>query len=227
MANPADPDITKLVLQPSIELAIEFLLEIVSPPAQELGELLADQVRSWRFKNQIKILNKAKDKLKESGISPGKVPLKILVPLLDSGSLEEEESMTDRWANLLANAANPNLANDVKAAYIEVLKQLTPRDTLVLDRLYDYYNEQLTEGKRRRAKPSPIELDAAKLKEICGIEQEAFERAMDNLMRLNLITTPGALLVNAQLEEQFFSEPGAVQLQFARFGYDFVKVCRI
>jgi len=69
--------------------------------------MLADQVRSFPFKNQIKILNKARDNLEESGISPGKVPVKILVPLLDSGSSEEEESKIKRRANLLANAANP------------------------------------------------------------------------------------------------------------------------
>jgi len=133
--------------------------------------------------------------------------------------------MIERWANLLANAANPSRANDIKIAYIEVLNQLTPIDSLILDKFYDYHQEIFIEDKTRGTK-SLQETDAGKLKEISGIEQEAFERSMDNLMRLNLLTTPGALLIKPQLDEQFYAE-GSVQIRFTRFGYDFISSCRV
>lgn len=225
MVNPVDPNITNLVLQQSIELAKDFVLQIVGPPARELGELLADQVRSFRFRNKIKILNKAREQLRESGIPPGKVPLKLLLPLLESGSLEEEESMVERWANLLANAANPSFVGDVKMGYIEVLKELSPTDALVLDRLYDYYHDQM----HVRGEPTvvfPIEMDGAQLQTIAGVGKDDFERAMDNLFRLNLLTTGGALLVNPQPGEDFYSVTNNISIQFARFGYGFVSACR-
>lgn len=226
MLMPIDKDPRELV-----ELAKEFL-QVISAPAKEIGELLADEVRSFRFSNQIRILNKARTKLRESGISAGKVPFRLLVPLLDSGSLEEEEAMLDRWANLLANAANPNRSGDIKLAYVEVLKQLSPIDAVVLDKLYDYYRNELSGRQQDILRQSytiqtlPIEIDGAHLRGMVGITREEFERAMDNLWRLNLVTTSGALLVNPQLHEEFYSQPANVSLQFTRFGYGFVSACK-
>ena len=41
------------------ESVIRFLEKIVGPPLEELGGLLADQVRFFRFKKAIEILEKA------------------------------------------------------------------------------------------------------------------------------------------------------------------------
>jgi len=226
VTNQIDPDVTNLVLGASIKLAKEFLSKIVTPPAEELGELLADQVRWFRFSNQIRILNKARDKLSKSGISPHKVPLRILLPLLDNGSWEEEEDMIDRWANLLANAANPNYSSNVEIGYIETLKQLSPKEALIMDRLYAYYNERLAEGKARGAEPSAVEVPGAELQVMTGVEKRDFEIAMDNLYRLNLLSSPGVLWRAAQPEEDFYSGNKEIKIQFTRFGYSFVSACR-
>ena len=87
--------------------AKEFLGKIAGSPAEEFGLLLGDQVRFYRFKKQVQLLREAQDILKQAGVSPKKVPLKTLFPILEGAAVEEDESMSARWAALLATAANP------------------------------------------------------------------------------------------------------------------------
>jgi hypothetical protein len=219
------------LMKAALSQAREFLSRLLSPSVDEIGELLADEVRSFRFKNQIKILVKARNLLEKSNIGPSKVPVKTLAPLLEGGSLEEEESILDCWANLLANAANPAHEKSFDNAYIEVLKQLSPAQVLILDKLHGYYHKEL-ERKRPLTLENlsidtlDIQIDGADLFNLSSLQEEEFEAAMDNLVRLNLITTSGALLLNPQVGEQYYSQPMNYPAQFTRFGYHFVSSCK-
>jgi len=53
-------DISSTALEKSIDLAREFLEKLVSPAVEEVGLLLRDSVALWKFKNQVRVLNKAK-----------------------------------------------------------------------------------------------------------------------------------------------------------------------
>jgi hypothetical protein len=53
-------DISSTAVEKGLDLAKGFVDKLVSPPIEELGLLIKDQVSYWRFSNQIKILNKAK-----------------------------------------------------------------------------------------------------------------------------------------------------------------------
>ncbi len=122
----------------AIKRAFSFLEVILIPPLQEVGLLAQDHIKFWRLKNQVKILNKAQDFLNQKGVSAQKVPLKVLVPLLEHGSLEEDTTMQEKWAALLSNAADPDLKNEPVMAHIEILKQLSPFEARILDLMYDF-----------------------------------------------------------------------------------------
>ena len=70
--------------------AIGFIDRIVPNFVREYGGLFSDNVKYWRWKNQVKIVLKAQEFLDSSNIEPRKIPLKIIVPLLESASLEEK-----------------------------------------------------------------------------------------------------------------------------------------
>ena len=178
--------------------------------------------------------SKAKKKFDEAGISPEKVPVKTLLPLLDAGSLEEDDQMLDRWANLLAAAANPEANGAFDVGYIEVLRQLSPTQALVLDRLHDYYNEMMARREPSdRSEPlyvvdtAQIEMSAIELMGISGVGTAEFENSMDNLVRLNLVTSSSAVLPNPEIREPYYSDPSTYyQAQFTRFGHAFVSACK-
>ena len=52
--------------------------------------------------------------VKHAGFTPKAVPVKILFPLPDGASLEEDENLHDMWAALSANAASPENADSVR-----------------------------------------------------------------------------------------------------------------
>ena len=90
------------------EAAKEFIQKVITPPLEEVGLILSDSIKLWRFKNQVNIVTKAEAYLKEKGIKTKKISLKILAPLLEGAAMEEEESLQDKWAALLANTVSEN-----------------------------------------------------------------------------------------------------------------------
>jgi hypothetical protein len=103
-----------------------------SSVASETSGLLADQFRYQRFKRQLKIIQKAERLVDEAGLSPQAVPLTTLAPLIPWASLEDDEEMANRWANLLASAAT----SSVHVIYPELLRQLEPREARIIDVLF-------------------------------------------------------------------------------------------
>jgi len=117
MANDQSIELAKETIKQSFKTAKEFLGKLVNPGLEEGGGIIQDTIKFWRFKNQINITLKAKKFLEEKGIEPVKVLPKILVSILENGSLEEDESMQDKWAALLANSADPNKRYSVKPSF--------------------------------------------------------------------------------------------------------------
>lgn len=110
-----------------------FFDGVVPETIKELGGIMTDTVKYWRFKNQVKILKKANKIIKENHLEKHQVPLKILVPLLESASLEEEGALQDMWANLLVNATTGEV--NMRAIFISILKEISPVEATILSKL--------------------------------------------------------------------------------------------
>ncbi len=82
------------------------------------------------------MLQKAKRILDDAGIKPKPVPPKVLFPLLEYASLEDEDNLQSMWAALLASAADPSSSVTVVPSLVEVLKQLSPGEARLLSALY-------------------------------------------------------------------------------------------
>ena len=93
---------------------------------QEFADRLRDEVRLYRFGNQLKLLKKAGKMVEDAGFSPRAVPIKLLFPLLESASLEEDENLHDMWAALLANAALPDKTGRARPGFIAILREMSP-----------------------------------------------------------------------------------------------------
>src|SRR5258708_32950982 len=83
-----------------------FFHGIIPEFIRDFGGILSDKVKFWRFKNQVKIVKGAKKIVEENNLPKRQIPLKILIPLIENSSLEEDESMQNKWSNLLANAVS-------------------------------------------------------------------------------------------------------------------------
>lgn len=72
-----------------------------------------------------------------AGIEPVEIPDKIAYPLVLSAALEDDPTLQEKWAALLANAADPLKSDWVRLLYVEILKQLSPLEVKLLDELFD------------------------------------------------------------------------------------------
>jgi hypothetical protein len=93
--------------------------------ADELAEMWRDQVRMYRYERQLKCVEKAELMAQKAGFTPQAVPPKILFPLLEGASFEENEDLHTMWAALLANAASPKNAEKARPGFIAILKHLS------------------------------------------------------------------------------------------------------
>jgi hypothetical protein len=215
-------ELTKEGIKAAAETAKNFLEKLVGPPIEELGGLLADQVRFYRFKNQIRILLKAQEFLRKAGVNPKRVPLKTLVPILEEGSLEEDEFMSVKWASLLATAADPNSKISVQPSFPEVLKELSPKEALILDKIYDMV---VSLPIPREEWPSRGAI-ASSLKQVLQLSDEEFEIAIDNLFRLRLCLAPSTKLEFIDHLEHRFQLQMKNIICLTDFGFAFVSACR-
>src|SRR5262249_41246561 len=152
------------------------LSTMVGAPAREAGAWLADQIRYRRFRTQVKILTRATEQLREAGLDPKAVDLSVLVPLLEDGSLlQEDDPMVDRWASLLAAAAAD--PDDVPPSYPDILRQLTPHEAALLDGIYE------TSGRFWPEASYELTLIADRF----GVPGDRVGLAQENLLRLRLL----------------------------------------
>lgn len=128
-------DITSKALEKGIDLAKTFLDKLIIPTVEETGLLIKDKVTMWRFNNQVKMLIKAKDNCEKLGIKPKTVSLKVLCPLLDYAGLEENETLQDKWSNLLTNMVDSeqNIENHV---FPYLLSQVSVDEFMMVETIY-------------------------------------------------------------------------------------------
>jgi hypothetical protein len=82
-------------------------------------------------------VEKAEKMTEEAGFTPQAVPPKILFPLLEGVSFEENEELHTMWAALLANAASVGTAEVVRPGFIAILKQMAPDEAALLKWIYE------------------------------------------------------------------------------------------
>lgn len=127
-------DITSTAIEKGIDLIGGFLEKLAGSTLEEAGLLLADKVRIRRLKNQIKIFSEAKKIAEVNNITLKQINLKTLVPLLEFSSLEEDETLQQKWSNLIVNFGNAN-ENYESSIFPSILNQLSSKEVVEFDKL--------------------------------------------------------------------------------------------
>jgi hypothetical protein len=165
---------------------------------------MAEEFRAFRFKRHIRHIEKARKQLEAAGMSPRRVPLRVLAPLLEGGSLEDDEDLSERWAALLANAAGDK--HNVPPSFPKVLSELEPVEAVIMDDLYQLTMRLAPEFRRRQHGLNG--LDTARL---LGLSEDEYHYHAGNLVRLGLAESP--------------PEPSSPILVLADFGRAFIRAC--
>lgn len=196
---------------------VSFLKKLTGPALNEFSQYLGDNVRYWRFKNQVNILTKASQYLDKKGLSPSQVELKVLVPLLESCSLETDERLQDMWANLLANAASSENRFNSYSIYVELLKGLSTNEAHLLMWMFERVRPEFSLDQSFIRK---VQINA----EFTFTDVE-FEILLDNLSRLRLVEIQMQSSKGGLFSGRFNKKSDFICM--TRLGYEMVKKCKI
>jgi hypothetical protein len=111
--------------------------ELFGPGATEAGLLIRDYIRVYRISRLTRLLQKAEMIFNARKITPKPVAPKLLTAILESGSLEDDDNLQDRWAALLVSSSDNRESSDLLPSAPEILKQLTPWEVLLLQNCFD------------------------------------------------------------------------------------------
>lgn len=190
-----DLNLPKQILDKATELA----KTLFGPAANEVGEMFADKVRYRRMKNQVVIFNKTVDLLEKNNLKARELNLKTLVPLLEQSSIEENDLLQDKWANLIANIAS-SPESGLEPKLIKTLSNLSALEAQVLDFAFAEYQSERQAKFERGQKSQWISyktIDEVKLHMVVlsfdnvrkefGLNHEFGKICIDNLVSLGLL----------------------------------------
>ncbi|WKL47933.1 Abi-alpha family protein [Flavobacterium pectinovorum] len=132
-------NISSKAIEKAIDLVGGFIEKLAGSSLEEAGLLLADKIRTRRLTNQIKIFSEAKRIAEENNITVKQINLKLLVPLLEFSSLEEDETLQQKWSNLIVNFSDES-QNYESSIFPFILSQLNKNDVEAFDsfKIYNY-----------------------------------------------------------------------------------------
>src|ERR1700674_4490603 len=149
---------------------------------------------------------------------------RLLFPILDAATLEEEPELHRRWVALLTNAAT-DFDGKMLPAFPDILKQLTSEEAQFLDKVYD---EVTLDADRRRTEilaANPGFKGDVGIIGIRGTLLKSIDSVLiENLERLKLVTrTQVPLSPSDEIVNVF---PPANHLHISELGRLFVRACR-
>lgn len=124
---------TKVVAQGVMDGAGAFLGRICLPAAEEFGLLLRDKVGAWRASNAARIALSAERMLNQSGTNGGEhAHPRIVGKVLEQGSWEDDETVQNMWAGLLASACSEDGKDQRNLVFVNLLEQMTSAQAKLL-----------------------------------------------------------------------------------------------
>lgn len=146
--------------------------------------LIADRLAYFRLVQALRLQDKVNAELERRGVKePCCISPKLLVPLLQGATVEEDEGIHDRYSMLLANARDPDYKGKITRSFVSILDDLEPIDVLILDVCHD------SAGKLYKH----FLINLNRVVEYLKLPKDNVEISVRNLMRLGLLK-PGVVV---------------------------------
>lgn len=129
----------------TLEKAGGYLAKYIGGPLEQASGILEDRLKYYRWERTVRLLDRANEFLVRRGINHPTllVPLKIALPLLEAGSIEEDNDIQDIYAQILANAADITFELKIKRTYIDILQNLSGLEIDILRKIYSLSFEEI------------------------------------------------------------------------------------
>lgn len=122
-----EKQLLKVTAEATLKPFGNLLERLFGGAVDQIGGEWEDRLKARRLLRRAKVLAKLKQQLDDAGFEAQQISERVWVPALQAVSLEDDDTLQDTWASLLANAANPDV-DPVPPAFPEILGQLTARE---------------------------------------------------------------------------------------------------
>ncbi len=194
--------IESIVAPGATTLAVDLLRRLAGPAADQVGFMLGDKAWEYRANNLIKITLRLQRKLREVGLPANAVHPRLLLPIIENCSVEDNETLQEMWAGLLVTASQEK--DSMSPSFIETLKQLTPDEARLLQQWWTdkirpalakerseaaEMDSKVRELRRQKGLPDKTEslMTGVRRRVVRQIQQWDFGVHSDTLERLGLI----------------------------------------
>ena len=192
-----------------------FFACVLKEPVIEIAGMITDKLRFVRWKRLLTTIDEVNRILEQRGIHDTRaVPAKLALPIFEESSLEEDKTLQSMWNCLLANAMDTNFQQEIRYAYIEIIKNLTSLDICLLRYLYDHIENPKEHYDKRVGFSGVPEADIISQSDACaqlGITTSDYALSSNNLIRLRLIVPYGGWDI--------------VKIVMTAFGIRFIEAC--
>lgn len=130
---------------------------VVSIATDLFGGLIGDRIRQWRTRNLVNSLAKTADMLKEKGIPLDKakvLPMGEAYAMFENASKQDDPTVSELWAGLLANAMDPDSETTIEPALVETLKSFSGCEAALMEFLWR--RNLLDEERKASMPPYPV-----------------------------------------------------------------------
>ncbi len=174
-----------------------FISRYIGGSLEQSMGIIEDKLKYMRWERQHRLINKAEQFLKQEGLdSPDRaVPIKIMVPLLEGATLEEDDALQNTWAALLTNYGMQKSGIEPHRSYISILEQLSSTEAIIISKVYasehEEYDSFLIEQLPDKIVPVPKTEDAASNPNYSSSQNplDSIKIAIGNLERLGMLNT--------------------------------------
>ena len=121
----------------------QFIAQYLKGSLAEAFGIIEDKLKYLRWERRVRLIDRATELLHQRGLAEPtrSVPMSIMVPILQLGSMEENNTLQDLWAQLLVSAADADSGIVVVPAFIGILQNLSSHDAAILEKIYSVSEE--------------------------------------------------------------------------------------
>ncbi len=187
---------TKKALEVAEKLG-PFFAKCIGEPTEEAAGLVTDKLKFVRWKRQVRFVDRTQEILRARGHEGNTriLPPKFVLPIIENASYEDNDTLQDIWAHLLASALDPGFIDEMRGAFIDILRQLEVVDIKILNIIYLRYRilhpkikEKINIEKGFYRTPSLFAYDYShRFVSELGISSKQLYTSIDNLLRVRCI----------------------------------------
>lgn len=227
--TPDELELAKEGIKESVKQTLAPVQDIVrqvsGPVATEVGLILGDYFRVWRLKNAVRLLDDVKQVASDANLRLKPVAPRLLFPILDAATLDDDEDLHKRWVALLTNAAQTDFDSEILPCFPDILKQLTSVEAQFLDKAYD----DATADAEKRSTPQTAALyGLLEPNRISGhVLSNVHPLVVENLERLMLVSRNSGVKLSTDDQRYVSVTATSNRLYVTSLGKAFVRACRL